>query len=175
VRSLVKALDIRGAPSWSPDGQWLVVAAYEGRGSRLYKVPLDGSAPVALVSGPPYNPFWSPSGSLILYRERLQGPNTQVKAITPDGKPSSLPEIFVNSKSEGYRFLPDGKSIIFLQGEPPAQDFWLLNLTTGARQQLTRLNSIYWMKDFDVSRDGKQILFDRVKENSDVVLIDLKR
>lgn len=29
------------------------------------------------------------------------------------------------------------------------------------------------MKSFDVSPDGKQILFDRYRENSDVVLIDL--
>jgi hypothetical protein len=29
------------------------------------------------------------------------------------------------------------------------------------------------MQNFDVSRDGKQIIFDRYRENSDVVLIDL--
>lgn len=29
------------------------------------------------------------------------------------------------------------------------------------------------MKSFDVSSDGKQILFDRYRENADVVLIDL--
>ena len=29
------------------------------------------------------------------------------------------------------------------------------------------------MKSFDVSPDGKQILFDRIRENSDIVLIDL--
>jgi hypothetical protein len=29
------------------------------------------------------------------------------------------------------------------------------------------------MKSFDVSRDGRQILFDRFRENLDVVLIDL--
>ena len=29
------------------------------------------------------------------------------------------------------------------------------------------------MKSFDVSPDGKQILFDRYRQNSDVVLIDL--
>jgi len=31
------------------------------------------------------------------------------------------------------------------------------------------------MKSFDVSPDGKQILFDRFPENADVVLIDLAR
>jgi hypothetical protein len=31
------------------------------------------------------------------------------------------------------------------------------------------------MKSFDVSPDGKTILFDRYRENADVVLIDLQR
>jgi hypothetical protein len=31
------------------------------------------------------------------------------------------------------------------------------------------------MRSFDVSPDGKQILFDRISENADIVLIDLKR
>jgi hypothetical protein len=31
------------------------------------------------------------------------------------------------------------------------------------------------MQNFDVSRDGKQIIFDRYRENSDVVLIDLPK
>ena len=29
------------------------------------------------------------------------------------------------------------------------------------------------MRTFDVTPDGKQIVFDRAKENSDIVLIDL--
>jgi len=30
------------------------------------------------------------------------------------------------------------------------------------------------MRTFDVSPDGKQIVFDRLRDNSDIVLIDLK-
>jgi hypothetical protein len=30
------------------------------------------------------------------------------------------------------------------------------------------------MRSFDISPDGKQIVFDRVHENADLVLIDLK-
>jgi hypothetical protein len=38
---------------------------------------------------------------------------------------------------------------------------------------LTNLRPEFRMKSFDVSPDGKTILFDRYRENSDVVLIDL--
>jgi len=31
------------------------------------------------------------------------------------------------------------------------------------------------MRTFDITPDGKQIVFDRVRENSDIVLIDLSR
>ncbi len=53
-------------------------------------------------------------------------------------------------------------------------DFWLLDLATGRHRRLTNLRPGYDMKSFDVSPDGKQILFDHYRENSDVVLIDLQ-
>jgi hypothetical protein len=31
------------------------------------------------------------------------------------------------------------------------------------------------MRTFDITSDGKQIVFDRMRENSDVVLIDLPK
>jgi hypothetical protein len=40
-------------------------------------------------------------------------------------------------------------------------------------RQLTNLRPGYDVRSFDVSPDGKSILFDRYRENSDVVLIDL--
>jgi Tol biopolymer transport system component len=51
-------------------------------------------------------------------------------------------------------------------------DFWTIDLSTGRRRRLTDLRAGYDMNNFDVSPDGKQILFDRYRENSDVVLID---
>jgi hypothetical protein len=53
------------------------------------------------------------------------------------------------------------------------QDFWSLDLATARLRQLTELRPGLDMRNFDVSPDGKQILFDRFRENSDVVLIDL--
>jgi hypothetical protein len=55
------------------------------------------------------------------------------------------------------------------------QDFWVFDLATGARRQLTRLRPGESIVRFDVSPDGKRILFERVRENSDVVLIELPR
>jgi Tol biopolymer transport system component len=77
--------------------------------------------------------------------------------------------------SNPYRFLPDGKSLVLLDGEWRKPQFWLVNLQTGERRQVTDLRPGRSTRSFDVTRDGKSILFDRVMENSHVVLIALPR
>ena len=73
-----------------------------------------------------------------------------------------------------YRFLPGGNALVLMQGNGDS------DLTSGCStsppvslRRLTNLRPGFDMKGFDVSPDGKQILFDRYRENSDVVLIDL--
>ena len=39
-------------------------------------------------------------------------------------------------------------------------------------RQLTRFRHRDTMRTFDVAPDGKQIVFDRLRDNSDIVLID---
>ncbi len=53
------------------------------------------------------------------------------------------------------------------------QDFWLFDITTGHRRQLTALRPGESVQRFDVAPDGKRIVFERVRENSDIVLIEL--
>ena len=98
-----------------------------------------------------------------------------MKAVTPDKQPFVLPDLLVLGGGDRYRFLPNGKGIVVLQGEFRRHDFWLLDLESGRLRQLTNLRPGYSVKSFDISPDGKQILFDRVRENSDIVLIDLPR
>ena len=53
------------------------------------------------------------------------------------------------------------------------QDFWLLDLSTMQDRQLTRLDDAGTINTFDITPDGKQIVFDRLSEESDIVLIEL--
>jgi Tol biopolymer transport system component len=170
---ITESLDVRDAPSWSPDGKWIAVVASEGKEQPLFKVAVDGGAPVRLVGGVNFNPVWSPDGRFIAYSESRGGPTYQLKGVTPEKQPFPLPEVTVRAGGNRYRFLPDGKSMALLRGYIRHQDFWLLDLATGQLRQLTNLRPGFDMRSFDVSRDGKQILFDRFRENSDVVLIDL--
>jgi hypothetical protein len=81
----------------------------------------------------------------------------------------------VRRDGERARFLPNGKGLVYMQGLLLSQDFWLLDLTTKKTRQLTHLNSTAAMRTFDIPADGKQIVFDRLRENSDIVLIDLPK
>jgi Tol biopolymer transport system component len=60
-----------------------------------------------------------------------------------------------------------------MQGPDGTRDFWLLDLATNTSRQLTRFSDPATMSTFDISPDGSQIVFDRLRENSDIRLIDL--
>jgi hypothetical protein len=55
------------------------------------------------------------------------------------------------------------------------RDFGLLDLKAKTTRPLTRLNNTATIRTFDVTPDGKQIVFDRLRDNSDLVLIDLPK
>jgi Tol biopolymer transport system component len=173
ARAVAESLDVRGAASWSPDGRWIAVAAEEGKGARLFKVPVGGGSPVRLVDSVSSNPAWSPDGRFILYSGTPRARNAPVKAVTPDGKPFPFPQLSVDRDGDSYRFLPDGSQLVVKQGGFRRQGFWLLDLASGARRQLTRLKPGESLQRFDVSPDGKRVVFERVWENSDIVLIEL--
>lgn len=176
LRSLAEPIDIRGSVCWSPDGKWIVAGGNDDRGPGLFKVPLDRGAPVRLIAGTARNPVWSSSGDLIVYTGANVSVDAPLLAIRADGTSVDLPPIRLRVEGKRYRFVPNGLALVYAQGPFPAQDFWLLDLTTKRSRQLTRLNNnSAATQSFDVTADGKQIVFDRVRENSDIVLIDLAR
>ena len=173
LHALSEDVDSRGTASWSPDGKWIVSGGSDSQGAGLFKIPIDGSQPVRLRSGPALDPVWSPAGNLIVYCGANVFTNVPLAGVRPDGTSVELPAINVLREGERARFLPDGSALIYMQNVTPAQDFWMLDLATMKSRPLTHLNNSAAMRTFDISSDGKQIVFDRQKENSDIVLIDL--
>jgi Tol biopolymer transport system component len=96
-----------------------------------------------------------------------------LNAVTPSGEPYPLPPISVDRVRDSYRFLPGGKELVVKLGGFRRQDFWVFDVSTGNRRQVTQLQPGDSVRRFDVSPDGKRIVFERVRENSDVVLIEL--
>lgn len=95
-------------------------------------------------------------------------------AIRLDGTPVRMPDIELRREGERTRFLPDGSGLIYMAGNAlRGQNFWLLDLQTMRSRRLTDLDTTAVMRTFDVTPDGRRIVFDRVREESHIMLIDL--
>ena len=175
LQPIAQGIVPQGSSCWSPDGKWIVTGARDPTGPGLFKIPLDGGSPVRLVAGEALNPIWSPDGSLIVYAGTNVRTFAPLLAVRPDGTSVQLPDIILRRLGERVRFLPGGKSLIYMGGLLVSQDFWLLDLTSMKSRLLTRLQNSATMRTFDITPDGKQIVFDRLRENSQVVMIDLPK
>jgi Tol biopolymer transport system component/predicted Ser/Thr protein kinase len=176
LRRLSADVDIRGTASWSPDGQWIVAAGSDRNGAGLFKLPVSGGSPVRIATGTFLDPVWSPRGDLIVYGGTQVFTLMPLLAVRPDGSAVSLAAIKVRREGERARFLPDGSGLVYMQGDTlRAQDFWLLDLGTMRSRRLSRLSNPAVMRTFDVTPDGRRIVFDRLRQTSDIMLIDLKR
>jgi hypothetical protein len=72
-----------------------------------------------------------------------------------------------------YRFVPGRKELVYVPGSQLSPEhFWLLDLSTMKSRELSKFDN-HATRTFDITPDGKQIVFDRLRENSDIVLIDL--
>jgi hypothetical protein len=178
MRTLAPSITIqssggKGNADWSPDGVWIVAAGSDGQGPGIFKFRVDGGTAVRLATGQLVNPIWSPDGSLIVYGGPVVGGQVPLLGVRPDGTPVRLPNLRVRLGG-GYRFLPDGTGLVYLPRGQSA-DFWLLDLATRQTRALTRLSARGVIQTFDVTTDGKSIVFDRLRENSDIVLIELPK
>jgi len=170
---LSESVDARGAGAWSPDGRWIVTGGSAAGVPGLFKIPVEGGPPERIVDGEALNPVWSPDGNLIVYAGAQVNAVSPLLAVHPDGSPVELPELVVFQHGERMRFLPDGSGLVYMRGQGPSQDFWLLDLATMKSRRLTRLDSRDTMRTFDITPDGRRIVFDRLSDDSDIVMIEL--
>jgi DNA-binding winged helix-turn-helix (wHTH) protein/Tol biopolymer transport system component len=174
ARKLAQQLDVRGAPAWSPDGKWIAIAALQGAEPHLFKIP-DGDGPaVALTDHYALDPVWSPSGSFLVYTGADVGTLFDVHAIGAGGEPHAIPKLSLTRGSRRLAFLgADESTLVILEGAQARKEFWAVDLRSGARRALTDLGSGPVIGDFDVAADGRSIVFDRSREESDLALIEL--
>jgi Tol biopolymer transport system component len=154
---------------WSPDGAWIVTGGRDAQGPGLFKIDATSGAAVRIVAGRADNPVWSPDGNVIVYSGKFFTGQVELLGVRPDGSPVALPS--VRTRPGGYRFLPDGTGLVYLPFIP-SLDFSMVDLATKQTRQVTRLSNQGTLGTFDITPDGKAIVFDRTRENSDIVLIE---
>jgi Tol biopolymer transport system component len=171
-RRIAESVDVEGAAAWSRDGQSIVIGGSDAKGPALFRISPDDGAVFRLISEPAVNPIWSPTENLIVYSGPVTAGRVTLFAVRPDGSKVELPNVRVSPG--GYRFLSDGSGIVFLP-QPLSQDFSRLDFATGNIRQLTKLGSHGRLSTFDIDPSGKFLVFDRSRENSDLVLIELPK
>ena len=71
-RSTSKAGRSEAPQTGRPTAAWIVAGGDDGQGQGLFMIPVDGGAPVQLVSGEAHNPVWSPNDDLIVYARAVR-------------------------------------------------------------------------------------------------------
>ena len=117
-------------------------------------------------------PSWSPNGRLLVYSGAEVGPTFTIRAITAAGAPQPLPPLSLSRGARRLDFLADGAALVVMRGEIGRGDLWSIELDTGAERRLTSFGGEFAIGDFDVSGDGREIVFDRRADEADIVLID---
>ena len=82
-------------------------------------------------------------------------------AVRPDGTRVDLPDVRT-ALGGGHRFLPNGTGLVYVPRSQP-RDFWLLDFASNKTRALTRLSDRGRIQTFDITPDGKEIVFDRIR------------
>ncbi|HUO19118.1 MAG TPA: TIR domain-containing protein [Steroidobacteraceae bacterium] len=163
---------LRGNAAWAPDGRSIIVAVLRDGEPRLMSFAPAGGAPVPLVQEYSMDPVWSPDGQFLLYAGAATGVTFPLRAADRDGRPYPLPSVMLPRGAQRVVFGPEPGTLIVLRGDFVHKDFWLIDLKSGAERRLTQLDADFDIRDFDLSADRSEILFDRVEESSTVALVE---
>jgi eukaryotic-like serine/threonine-protein kinase len=166
-RQLTNSLYDSNHSDVSPDSQWMV---YDKTGAEkgIWKVSIEGDKPVQLTSVEASRPAVSPDGKMIAYRASSGDFASKVEIMPFAGGPA-MKELDLPG-STTLRWTPDSHAILYVNTEAGVSNIWSQPIAGGKAKQITHFSSDQ-IGDFDLSRDGSQIVFSRDQVNADVVLI----
>ena len=146
----------------------------DAQGPGLFKIPVEGSgAPVRLVAGQAVNPVWSPDGNLIVYAGRSVVGQVALLGVRPDAARLSSCRPYWPARRLS---LPAQRNGLGVPARIQSLDFWLLDFATKQSAAAHPPQQSRHACGRSTSRlTGKQIVFDRSRQNSDIVLIDLPK
>lgn len=170
VHTVTDSLDLQGEPAWAHDGR-SVISAVNDRGiPHLFRIPINGGAPIALVKEYSVDPVFSHEG--IVYSGSDIGTTYRINAVDFDGASRLMAAVTLTRGTRHMAPAPGSHCLVLAQGDIAHKDLWCVDLQTGAKRQLTRLPADFNIQDFDLSRDGSQVVLERTQERSDIVLLE---
>lgn len=156
------------SPNISPDGQWIVYQNVNDLG--LWKVSIDGGAPVALTKKLATQPAVSPDGKLIACRYREQDLSPFKLGLIDFENGQTVKVIDMPANDNLLAWSADGRSVMFIERRNGVSNIWSQPIDGGTPKQLTFFKSDLTFA-FAFSKDGKSLALSRGTVSNDVVLI----
>ncbi|HXW56492.1 MAG TPA: protein kinase [Candidatus Cybelea sp.] len=158
------------APGFSPDGKW-VFYGRRGPEGGIWKVPIEGGNPVRVISAHNDVGFAtvSPDGKMLAYsyEDPSASPGSGVAIASLDSgtvqKRFDIPEGPV-------QWTTNSGSLLYFKANTGVGNMWSQPVAGGAPTEITHFND-EMISDFSMSPDGKRLLMNRGRSNTDVVLI----
>jgi eukaryotic-like serine/threonine-protein kinase len=160
------------SPICSPDGRFVIFTSTRSGTPAIWKVEIDGGTPVQLTNHLSQFPLISPDGKLISYFYTDEQTSNQPKlALIPfeGGAPVKTIDLPRTVQPIAFAFLPDGKSIAYLDTTSGILNVWSQPIDGNVQKQLTNFKSEF-LNSFAISRDGKIAAY-RFSATRDIVLI----
>jgi serine/threonine protein kinase len=172
LKQLTQGNYIDANPVCSADGRSVIFVSQRSGSAGLWKVSIEGGTPAQLTNRPAQLPSVSPDGKFISYFYFDEQVNNQPKLaiISPEGgEPVRTIELPQSVQPLAFGWLPDGRSVAYLDNTSGILNVWSKPLDGGAPKQLTNFKSEF-VNSFAISRDGKIAAY-RVSATRDIVLI----
>jgi eukaryotic-like serine/threonine-protein kinase len=173
-----ESVPVGTVPQISPDGTWIAFASLgAGHWTTLWRVSASGGKPVELNDKLWLRPAISPDQKWIAgfyddHRLSTQTIPTNIAVIASEGghpwKVFPIPPSV--SLLGGLRWSPDNRELFYIDRRTDGDNVWALPVDGGAPHQISHLQGLE-LFTFDWSRDGKQLVFSRGVQASDVMLV----
>ena len=158
-------------PRCSPDSKWVAYVSGRADNYTLWRIPIEGGAPVQLRDKPTRWCAISPDGkSIVCIGQDAPTQPTKLIVLPSQGGPPS--KTFDEPDVRAVDWAPDGRSLTFSATRKGASNVWTQPLAGGPPKQLTDFErsrssilSLAW------SPDGKHLALVRSTYASDAVLI----
>jgi serine/threonine protein kinase/sugar lactone lactonase YvrE len=172
LKQLTQGNYVDSNPLCSPDGRAVIFVSQRSGTATIWKVSIDGGTPVQLTKRPSQLPAISPDGKSIAYFYFDEQANNQPKLSiisSEGGEPSKTIELPRSVQPIAFGWLPDGRSVAYLDNRSGILNVWSMPLDGGAPKQLTNFKSEF-VSSFSIARDGKIAAY-RFSATRDIVLI----
>ena len=162
-----------GGSDWNPyvtsDGASVVYTRYQNGGSSMWRVPSIGGEPVRLTASVGFfGSYPSPDGQRILAQIFDHNLRSRIGVLRfADG---TVEQMLMDTPDEGWRWSPDGRSVVYIRTEREVSNLWAQPLDGRAPRQLTRFDRDR-IFSFAYGPDGQRLAMSRGGVSGDVVLI----